>query len=244
MVLDFLFFNIIDVGIIKRNIQRIKTDNRGSSGISCRISGNAQFYTNTNEYAVNENDVIYIPKGSTYSQTTNGEEIIFIELDVYGNAPTEIKQAHGGNNKRFSEIFAKILMLWTKKEPNYKNFCTSLLYELIGITNIMHSQDSHTPLSIACEYIDNHFCDYNFSLEKACELGEISRTYFNRIFKERFNVTPVTYINNLKIEKAKMLLSCGEYTHDEIAELCAFNSTKYFYTVYKKITNTTTKQLS
>ena len=44
-----------------------------------------------------------------------------------------------------------------------------------------------------------------------------------------------------KIEKAKFLLSCKTYTHSEIANLCGFNDTKYFYIVFKKITKTTTK---
>ena len=52
----------------------------------------------------------------------------------------------------------------------------------------------------------------------------------------------VKYINQLKIEKSKFLLSCETYTHNEIASMCGFNDVKYFYTVFKQITNTTAKK--
>ena len=66
--------------------------------------------------------------------------------------------------------------------------------------------------------------------------------YIHTGFKEKFGITPALYINQLKIEKSKFLLSCKTYTHDEIAAMSGFNDTKYFYTVFKKITNTTAKK--
>lgn len=50
----------------------------------------------------------------------------------------------------------------------------------------------------------------------------------NRLFKAETGMTPVAYINSLRIEKAKMLIRCGSYTNDETAELCGFTDTKYF----------------
>ncbi len=51
-----------------------------------------------------------------------------------------------------------------------------------------------------------------------------------------------SYINASRIDKAKMLLDSGDYRNDEVALLCGFSETKYFYTVFKKITGMTPKE--
>ena len=116
-----------------------------------------------------------------------------------------------------------------------------MVYELIAKTSVILPDENKDLLDPALQYIKEHFCDSEFSLENACKKSNISRSYFNRIFKSRFEITPALYVNQLKIEKAKFLLSCKTYTHSEIANLCGFNDTKYFYIVFKKITKTTTK---
>ena len=55
-------------------------------------------------------------------------------------------------------------------------------------------------------------------------------------------MTPVEYINKIKISRAKNLLRSGFYTCNEIALLCGFKDIKYFYTFFKKQTGMTTKQ--
>ena len=53
---------------------------------------------------------------------------------------------------------------------------------------------------------------------------------------------PTEYVNRLRISTAEFLLKSEDYTNDEIATLCGFNDTKYFYVVFKKITGMTTKE--
>ena len=54
------------------------------------------------------------------------------------------------------------------------------------------------------------------------------------------------YRNQLRIKHATMLLSDGEYTVAEVAELSGFSSVNYFCRLYKKIvgkTPTTNKDI-
>lgn len=48
------------------------------------------------------------------------------------------------------------------------------------------------------------------------------------------NVSPLKYLNDLKINYAIGLLKTGYYTIEEIADLSGFNDPKYFSTLYKK----------
>ncbi len=51
--------------------------------------------------------------------------------------------------------------------------------------------------------------------------------------------TIFVYLNNLRIEKAKQLLSTGFYTTNDIATRTGFHDVYYFSKVFKKFTGTT-----
>jgi len=239
---DFIVLDIIDIGIFNRKFFSIETKNKACSVLSCRISGSTLLDTGYSVLNIKPGDILYIPKGSSYSQVTQGEDIVYIHLDAYGSKREEIQHLTFENPEIISDYFKKMAHIWKSKKKNYKYICTSILYELIATTSVMLPESNKDLLAPALQYIKEHFCDPNFSLGNACKKSNISRSYFNRIFKEKFGITPALYINQLKIEKSKFLLSCKTYTHDEIAAMSGFNDTKYFYTVFKKITNTTAKK--
>ena len=241
-VSDFIVLDIIDIGIFKRKVFSIETKNKACSVLSCRISGSTLLDTGSTILNIQPGDILYIPKGASYSQKTKGEDVIYIHLEVFGNKREEIQQLTFKNPEIISDYFKKMAHIWKSKKKNYKYLCTSILYELISSTSVMMPETNKDLLDPAIQYIKEHFCDYDFSLNNACKKSGISRSYFNRIFKERYGITPALYINKLKIEKSKFLLSCKTYTHNEIAIMSGFNDVKYFYTVFKKITNTTAKK--
>lgn len=239
---DFLVFDIIDIGLLERKIFSIETKNKACCVLSCRISGSTLLDTGSAVLNINPGDVLYIPKGSSYSQKTQGEDVVYVHLEVLGSKREEIQHLTFDNPEVISEYFKKMLNIWERKKKNYKYLCASIIYELIGTTSVMMPESNRDLLAPATEYINEHFCDYDFSLDDACKRSSISRSYFNRIFKERYGITPALYINQLKIEKSEFLLSCNTYAHNEIAAMCGFNDVKYFYTVFKKITGTTAKK--
>ncbi|MBE6730739.1 MAG: helix-turn-helix transcriptional regulator [Ruminococcaceae bacterium] len=239
---DFLAFNIVDIGLMDRKAISMETKNKECYVLSCRLTGSAIYNTRLGALNVMAGDILYCPKGEYYSQKTKGERIVYIHLDIIGNKYNKMQHLVTANPQETIEFFEKIATIWKQKPENYKYICTAMLYELIAKTSIMLPDNSKNILAPALQYINEHFCDIDFSLDSACSKSNISRSYFNRIFKKQFSVTPVQYINKLKIERAKFLLSCDAYTHEEIANLCGFNDTKYFYTVFKSVTNTVTKK--
>ena len=236
---DVINYKILDIGSLNRQTTKLNINNKNCYALSCRVAGNAVFNVNNKRFDVKKGDIIYIPKGANYSQYTIGEKIIFIHFDVFGNTATEIQHITLPENEYICNLFKKMYHLWNKKEENYAYKCTSILYEIISETSVTLPKEKKNIISPAIKYINEHFHSSNFSLENACQLCNVSRSYFNRIFKQKMKTTPVDYINKLKINKAKLLLSSGAYTHIEIANLCGFTDVKYFYIVFRKITGTT-----
>lgn len=132
-----------------------------------------------------------------------------------------------------------LLPLFLKITQLYKNSSTVLLkaktLELIG--NLF-------PLELSDEccigYINRHYT-HNFSIPALAEKCSMSETAYRKRFKEITGLSPIAYINKLKIEKACSLLLDGELSATDISEFLNFDSISYFYRVFKSITGTTPK---
>lgn len=64
-------------------------------------------------------------------------------------------------------------------------------------------------------------------------------TYLYRIFKKEFGVTPIKYINDLKLTKAKEFLTNSSMDVTEISEALGFYSVHYFSKCFKEKENIT-----
>ncbi len=61
-----------------------------------------------------------------------------------------------------------------------------------------------------------------------CQKFSMSRSSLQILFNENLNQTPKKYINELKLEKSRQMISEGLYTISEIALMLGFNSIHYF----------------
>ena len=63
-----------------------------------------------------------------------------------------------------------------------------------------------------------------------------SKNHIINIFKKEFGVTPIKYINNLKLNRAKYLLEVTSDNLEEIAIKSGFNDYSHFYKLFQKET--------
>lgn len=240
-----LNFQIIDVIKIKRTRQSSETANKSCSVLSCRIFGESLFFYKDKEFTVRRGDVLYIPVSSSYQQSSINEEIICFHLETTNCTITELSCFPPDDVGEICRLFQKAYALWTKKEKNYRFHCTAVLYEIIARTFPDLEEEKNGVSSIlvpSVRYIEENLYTENFSLDVACKKSFISRAYFNRLFQKQFACTPIAYVHQKRIERAKQLLLTESYTNEEIAELCGFGDVKYFYVLFKKLTGLTTKQ--
>jgi len=79
----------------------------------------------------------------------------------------------------------------------------------------------------------------NISIDELSELLHFHPNYFIRYFKDIMKVSPIEYTNNLRIEKAKTLLSTESITIEEIAHKVGFSTLYYFSRTFKEKTGFT-----
>ncbi len=87
----------------------------------------------------------------------------------------------------------------------------------------------------AKEYIDHHY-NKTVMLEEVAEKIGLSSYYLSKLFKEKFEVTFIEYITNIRIQKAKDLLLGGKTPLKEIAMNIGYKDPNYFSRVFKKET--------
>lgn len=82
-------------------------------------------------------------------------------------------------------------------------------------------------------YIHGHY-DEELDLEKIAAATEISKSEALRCFKAGLQTTPVVYLTQYRLCRAKELLQNGEDTVQQIAVKCGFDNSSYFCKVFKK----------
>ena len=66
------------------------------------------------------------------------------------------------------------------------------------------------------------------SVAALAELTFVSESYFRRLFRQVYGLSPCRYIRTMRIEMATALLESGECTVSEAAERVGFSDEKYF----------------
>ena len=80
--------------------------------------------------------------------------------------------------------------------------------------------------------------DTNISVGEISSKLFITRTYLSQIFKEKTGINLVKYLTDVKIERAKVLISSGTKNF-EISEILGYKDDEYFKKLFKKATGMT-----
>ena len=89
--------------------------------------------------------------------------------------------------------------------------------------------------SLIKDYVDSHV-ESRLQLEDISAVFFISKTQIFRLFKEAYEIAPMQYFLQKKIELAKQMLAETDMLISDIAERLAFTDAKHFSKTFKKIT--------
>lgn len=150
-------------------------------------------------------------------------------------------------NKRQKSIFENLTMILTRQLNSTTKFnYFSAAMTMIDIINFILNEccKSFEPIDTQ---IDNFqiikvkkFIEKNFSqqmsINELASIAALEPSYFIRKFKKSYNITPIGYQMELKINAAKTLLKTTDLRMNYIAEKVGFNDIYYFSKLFKKIT--------
>jgi two-component system response regulator YesN len=96
-------------------------------------------------------------------------------------------------------------------------------------------------VSEAISFIHRHYAE-NISQTMLADNIGISSVYLSKLFKDNLHIGFMEYLNNYRLEKAKVLLKQNNFSNKMVARLCGFNDDAYFSKVFKKAEGMTPKE--
>lgn len=102
-----------------------------------------------------------------------------------------------------------------------------------------HSADGG--IAAAVQHIQDHL-DRHISIDELVEEACMSKSSFYRHFSEEFDMSPLEYITQERVVRARELLNDRDTTVAEVSYALGFSSTSYFIDMFKEHVGKTPKQ--
>lgn len=125
------------------------------------------------------------------------------------------------------------------KSETLDELCDSLKEQIAELRKIsidkIENIAAQNPVAKALEYIRQHYLE-TLTLQQVADYVHVSKNYFSILFKKTTDQNFIDYLINLRIQKARELLTSTDLKIYEVAEQSGFNDVKYFSKLFKKIT--------
>ena len=140
------------------------------------------------------------------------------------------------------QVMDNLLNKYEKGEENEEYFACALMSLLLFISK---NKETHIPIEYedkvfgeVIKYIHSNYSEI-FGIDDIISAVGISKGVLFRLFKKYFDISPITYLNSVKIQKACNLLADKSLNITEVALKCGFNSCTYFDRIFRNIVKKT-----
>lgn len=124
-------------------------------------------------------------------------------------------------------------------EPTLKALEPTLIHTLeAGMMDVEKEsgQDIDDVIFYLKKYLDENYCAY-ISLNDIAEKYHFTASYLSKSFKKKMQITPLKYVINLRIERAKQLIKKNpELSLKEIGIMVGYEDQNYFSRIFKNCT--------
>lgn len=136
-----------------------------------------------------------------------------------------------------ASVFIEIDQLINKlnKTKSSREMCKTV--ERILIITGQNVQKTYNKLSLHDEIIscvNQHFCESDFNVSKVAEYLSMNISYISKYFKDNTGVGLLDYINRVRINYAKDLLSSEDVSVSDVSAKVGFENLNSFIRVFKK----------
>ena len=205
------------------------------------LTGKTSIVINRDRIDVSMFDSIVYPPGvehREYIDLCNRNEVIafgiYIDTNIKLTSSFKLRDRDG----TFKWFFEHIYMEFKRQQVKSAELVDLYLRALFlcmerYFSNIYGERDDCAEL--AMNYMHENF-GKDITVNKLSALGSVSTSYLNRVFTRKEGITPIRYLNNLRIKIAKELLADTTLSVEEIAWRVGYGDPCYFWRVFKKIT--------
>ncbi len=194
------------------------------------IHGVLHIETDYKKLTVENDHLFFLPPDCTHTFIAGvSNEFLVLDISDIMVSKYDMEKMVGGKQLLFDDRWKAIryLLLSEADDKKYSSSINDLfLYCYRFIT------DGNIPDSI--RYINKHFSE-NIDLRKLADIEHYNISYYSVWFKNNMNVSPIEYIQNLRVKKAKELLLNTNYTILQIAQMVGYKNNSSLTRVFKEL---------
>ncbi|MCR5669971.1 MAG: AraC family transcriptional regulator [Butyrivibrio sp.] len=208
---------------------------------------------------------------ATFSPEVNYWEYIFFDAEsvvkeIFPDNPTKQREAldivnkradllNGEDHPEMVEIITRIMEEMRKQDSYYvettRNLLRAFVLLLIRLQKTMDAdkgtfidtKDRAALMTIrpALEYIDSNYAEV-IKVSKLAECCSMSETNFRRIFDGAINMSPMDYVNLVRIQKSCDIMNKTDHSMEIVASECGFTTFSTFNRNFQKYLGTSPYQ--
>lgn len=219
---------------------------RKSNGLTLILSGELIFNFKDTTIIAKRGDIVLQQMGDSYQLQNLGVPAEYVVISylcepqkLVSELTSDGKCFHCTHINSYAEVFSKATEvnqtggLYSK--PLLNAITQQLICRIIRENKVHNSNTTQAPVAAAKRYIDEHAYT-SITIEQIANNVGFSVSHLRNLFKKTYGVPPIKYLNSVRIQRAKELLSSDFFTLEEISSACGFSNVYYFSRVFKEYT--------
>ncbi len=225
-------------------------DSYGVAGrTSCRLvfipDGDATHIFPSGKTATYAGDVLFLPPANDHTVEVgkSGYHFITVSFSVSPCAvPDDLFPIASLHDPGLLYLFSSMYKAYEAKDTGWqmevKSAVYALLFRFASERNRSHEQERKLSHTIA--YMKENYAK-KLTLEELAQVSGYSIPHFKKLFRDETGSSPIRYLNDFRIGRAKDLLGSGLFSVQEVAAVCGFENVYYFSNAFKKQTGISPK---
>lgn len=139
-------------------------------------------------------------------------------------------------------------LLWMYKHPNdfhsdlmAETLVVQMVLELIQLANPNRRGNYSEYVQAAIDIINEHYAE-NITLDTLSEMVHISKFYLSHVFRNETGITPISYLQQVRINRAKELLRTTDLSQEAICSRIGLYNCSYLSKLFRAYEDLTPKQ--
>lgn len=207
------------------------------------VTGEAQIMTPQGETSLTLYDVLVHPRNVMHREFVDlhKRQEIF-NLFVNSSADSDINESFvlKDNTGNIRRIFTMLHYHMNNKDYMQEEIVSQLTYLLMTYLRKSAAEQPILEYGVfdrIIEYVQENYMN-DLTVKELADYVHVSESYLSRLMSSKIGVSPMKYVNHVRIESAKQVLKTDR-SIDDIAVLTGFKESKYFSTVFKRQTGIT-----
>lgn len=203
------------------------------------LKGEAEYYIDGARYHIEAGSVLFLRPGSSRLATTPGMSCAALDFHLPPGETLLLPTVTRLSSALWEELtryLQEINYEWVSQRPGTALRCTAfLLLVLHGLLYqpALRLQNPH--VERIKRTVVKHYGE-KLTVNGLSEYCGLHPAYAGALFKKVEGCSILAYIQQVRVNKAAVLLDTGEYSVGEVALLTGFSDVYYFSTVFKKCT--------